>query len=316
MGTGKEIPGIKKPEIIELPRVSDRMTFLYLEHCQINRQDGAITVKDQRGTAFVPAAQFSVLLLGPGTSITHKAIELIGDTGVSLVWTGEKGIRFYASGRALSSKTTLLLQQAKLVSNQRSHVNVARKMYQMRFPNEDVSGLTIQQLRGREGSRIRKVYKEAAEKWNIPWNRREYNPDSFEDGSPVNQALSAGHVCLYGLAHAVIVAMGCSPGLGFVHVGHEKSFVYDIADLYKAETTIPLAFEVASQEDIEDIPGAMRRKTRNILYREHILERMVKDICYLLDNESLKASGSHTIEAKLYLWDDLTGTAESGVMYG
>ena len=316
MGTGKEIPGIKKPEIIELPRVSDRMTFLYLEHCQLNRQDGAITVKDQRGTTFVPAAQFSVFLLGPGTSITHKAIELIGDTGTTLIWTGEKGIRFYASGRALSSKTTLLLQQAKLVSSQRSHVNVARKMYQMRFPNEDVSGLTIQQLRGREGSRIRKVYKEAAEKWNIPWNRREYNPDSFEDGSPVNQALSAGHVCLYGLAHAVIVAMGCSPGLGFVHVGHEKSFVYDIADLYKAETTIPLAFEVASQEDIEDIPGAMRRKTRNILYREHILERMVKDICYLLDNESLKASGSHTIEAKLYLWDDLTGTAESGVMYG
>ena len=83
------IPGVKKPNLINLPQISDRMTFLYLEHCQLNRQDGAITIRDQRGTVFVPAAQFSVLLLGPGTSITLKAVELIGDAGVTLIWVGE-----------------------------------------------------------------------------------------------------------------------------------------------------------------------------------------------------------------------------------
>ena len=87
------------------------------------------------------------------------------------------------------------------------------------------------------------------------------------------------HACLYGLAHAVIVALGCAPGLGFVHVGHECSFVYDIADLYKAEVTIPIAFEVAAQAP-EDLPAVVRRRVRH-----HILERMVHDIRWLLLTE-------------------------------
>ena len=123
------------------------------------------------------------------------------------------------------------MRQATLVSNQRTHLAVARKMYEMRFPDEDVSGLTMQQLRGREGSRIRSVYRKYSQQYDIPWNGREYDPEDFSSGDPVNQALSAAHACLYGLAQAVILALGCSPGLGFVHIGHERSFVYDIADL-------------------------------------------------------------------------------------
>ena len=92
-------------------------------------------------------------------------------------------------------------------------------MYQLRFPNEDVSHLTMQQLRGREGSRTRNAYRQASKETGVPWNGRLYRPDDFAAGDSVNQALSAGHACLYGLAHAVIVALGCAPGLGFVHVG-------------------------------------------------------------------------------------------------
>ena len=110
-------------------------------------------------------------------------------------------------------------------------------MYQLRFPDEDISRLTMQQLRGREGSRVRQVYRKASKDTGVPWSGRLYRPEDFASGDAVNQALSAGHACLYGLAHAVIVALGCAPGLGFVHVGHECSFVYDIADLYKAEVT-------------------------------------------------------------------------------
>ena len=312
----RPIPGMKSPDLINLPQISDRMSFLYLEHCQLNRQDGAITIKDQRGTIFVPAAQFSVLLLGPGTSISHKAVELIGDAGVTLVWVGEKGVRFYAFGRALTTRSSLLIRQAKLVSNQRSHAAVVRKMYQMRFPREDVTGLTVQQLRGREGSRVRSAYRKAAKQWDIQWNGREYDPDNFEESNAVNQALSAGHVCLYGLAHAVIVALGCSTGLGFVHVGHENSFVYDIADLYKVETTIPLAFEVAA-EDPPDLPDVMRRRTRDMLYENHILERMVKDIHIILSEEEQlqDVSEIESPEAELFLWDDIRGTVNNGISY-
>ena len=181
----------------------------------------------------------------------------------------------------------------------------------MRFPNEDVSRLTLQQLRGREGARIRAVYKRVSKEWNVPWNGREYDPDDFTSGDSVNQALSAGHACLYGLAHAVIAALGCSPGLGFVHVGHENSFVYDIADLYKADITIPLAFEVAATISKEEIPSVMRRKTRDKMVKMNILKQMVHDIKSLFAKEG-EAEDSDAV----YLWDNKVGEVENGHSYG
>lgn len=307
------IPGMQRPDLQALPQIRDRMTFLYIEHCTIGRQDGAITVTDERGTVHVPAASLSVLLLGPGTRITHRGMELIGDSGVTTVWVGEGGVRYYASGRLLTHRAGLLIRQAELVSNKRSHLAVAKKMYAMRFPDEDVSGLTMQQLRGREGARVRNIYREESQKWNVPWNGRQYDPENFESGDAVNQALSAGHACLYGLAHAVIAALGCSAGLGFVHVGHECSFVYDIADLYKAETTIPIAFEIASAQP-DDISAAVRRRMRDELMQSHILERMTKDIQYLLTNME---DDPKPVEADVVrLWDDRVGTVRNAVSYG
>ena len=201
------------------------------------------------------------------------------------------------------------MRQAALVSNMRSHLSVAKKMYQMRFPDEDVSGLTMQQLRGREGARVRGIYRQESAKWNVPWNGRQYDPEDYASGDAVNQALSAGHACLYGLAHAVIAALGCSPGLGFVHVGHECSFVYDVADLYKAETTIPVAFEIAAQE-VDDVGAAVRRRMRDEIAKNHILERMTKDIQLLLSAED------EPLEANVVrLWDE-NGTVKNATSYG
>lgn len=305
-----EMPGIVRPDLQALPQIRDRMTFLYLEHCTLNWQDGAITVTEERGCVHVPAASISALLLGPGTRITHRGMELIGDSGVTVVWVGENGVRYYASGRPLTHRAGLLMRQAALVSNMRSHLSVARKMYQMRFPEDDVSGLTMQQLRGREGARVRRIYRQASEKWNIPWNGRQYDPEDYAAGDPVNQALSAGHACLYGLAHAVIAALGCSPGLGFVHVGHECSFVYDVADLYKAETTIPIAFEIAAQ-DAPDIGAAVRRRMRDEMMRLHLLERMTKDIQFLLNEEEETPLEADVVR----LWDE-SGTVKNATSYG
>lgn len=307
-----DIPGMARPELQALPQIADRMTFLYLEHCVLNRQDGAITVTDDKGTVFIPAAAISVLLLGPGTKVTHRAMELIGDAGVSVLWVGEHGVRYYAGGRALTHRAQLLMRQAELVSNTRLRLGVVRQMYSMRFPGEDVSGLTLQQLRGREGARIRKVYRESAKRWNISWSGRVYDPDDFSSGDPVNQALSAGHACLYGAAHAVIQALGCSPGLGFVHTGHDCSFVYDIADLYKAEITIPLAFEMAATAQMSQMASQMRRRTRDALVQNHIMERMVRDIRALLS----QGDEIQVVENAVYLWDDKQGMVENGYSYG
>ena len=302
--------GMVRPELQALPQIRDRMTFLYLEHCKLNREDGSITASGIKGVVHVPSASISVLLLGPGTAVSHRAIELIGDSGVSIVWVGEHGVRFYAAGRPLTHSSRLLVRQAELCSNQRKHLEVARKMYAMRFPGEDVSSLTMQQLRGREGSRIRQVYSACSKKYNVPWKRRNFDPDNYSEGDDINKALSAAHTCLYGLAHAVICALGCSPGLGFVHVGHELSFVYDVADLYKAEITIPIAFQAASNPE-DDIGAVTRRSVRDAFAKTHILERIVRDIHYLLQDDSVE---NFDIEA-LYLWNGQYGNLPSGVNY-
>lgn len=261
---------------------------------------------------FVPAALISVLMLGPGVDVTHRAMELIGDSGTSVVWVGERGVRQYAHGRALTHSSALLVAQAKLVSNSRSRVAVARKMYQMRFPDTDVSGLTMQELRGKEGARVRSVYREQSKKYAVKWDRREYDPDDYEAGSPINQALTAAHSALYGLSYSVISALGVSPGLGFVHTGHDLSFVYDFADLYKAEVTIPIAFAVtASLEEGEDVGRKTRLAVRDAFIDGKIMQRMVHDLKFLLGETEIKDEDADLVN----LWDDKMGLQKMGVQY-
>lgn len=303
--------GAKKPELSELSRVRDRITFLYLEHAKLNRQDSAILVTDNRGTAFVPAAIVSVLMLGPGVDVTHRAMELIGDAGMGVVWVGEHGVRQYAYGRPLNHSSRLIEAQARLVSNQRSRVAVARKMYQMRFPDEDVSELTMQELRGKEGSRVRRVYREQSQKTKVPWSRREYNPDNFDAGTPINKALTAAHQALYGLSYSVIAAMGASAGLGFVHTGHDLSFVYDFADLYKAEISIPVAFKIAAEfGNDKDIGSRTRLAMRDAFADGKLLSRMVTDL-----KDILGVSETDISVGIINLWDDKLGLQKFGVQY-
>lgn len=304
--------GARKTHLHELPRIGDRVSFIYIEHAKISRQDSAITVLDKRGLVKIPAAMVGVLLLGPGTDITHRAVELIGDTGTSMVWVGERGVRHYAHGRPLAHSTSLLEKQGKLVSNTRSRLATARMMYQMRFPGEDVSKLTMQQLRGREGARVRKAYRLQAAKYGVEWTRREYDPDDFLGGSVINQALSAANVALYGLVHSIVVALGMSPGLGFIHTGHDRAFIYDIADLYKSEHTVPIAFQIASQYSKEDDIGRItRHAVRDSFVDGKLMKRAVKDIQTLME---VDLENSIEIEA-LSLWDDREKLVQHGVNY-
>lgn len=307
-----DLIGPKKPELTELPRIEDRVSFIYVEHAKINRQDGALTVMDSKGIVRIPAAIIGILLLGPGTDISHRAVELLGDMGTSIIWVGERGVRFYANGRPLAHSTKYLEKQAVLFSNRNTRLLVARKMYQIRFPGEDVMKLTMQQLRGREGARIRNLYRQEAKRYEIDWTKRDYDPNNYEDGSPVNKALSAANVALYGICHSVIVALGMSPGLGFVHTGHDKSFVYDIADLYKAEYTIPLAFKLASEvtED-EDIGRLARLRLRDKCVDGKLMKKIVKDLQYLME---INPEDDIKIET-INLWDEKGKLVKYGVNY-
>ena len=117
---------------------------------------------------------------------------------------------------------------------------------------------------------------------------------------------------MYGLVHSIIVALGISPGLGFVHSGHDLAFVYDIADLYKAEITIPISFEIASLNlENEDIETITRKAIRDTIQKEKLMERIVKDVQYLLEipkEEEIEID-------QIHLWDDKEEHVEYGINY-
>ncbi|GAA1309313.1 type I-E CRISPR-associated endonuclease Cas1e [Saccharothrix xinjiangensis] len=301
-----DIPGAKPVPLSQLVRAQDRLSFLYLEHCEVSRDDNAITATDKRGTVHIPAATLGALLLGPGTNVTQQAMVLLAESGSTAVWVGEHAVRYYAHGRTLAAP---------------SRLRVARQMYAMRFLGEDTDSLTMQQLRGREGARVRRLYREHAQRTGVQWQRRDYDVSDFDSGTPVNRALSAANTSLYGVVHAVIVALGCAPGLGFVHTGHVKSFVYDIADLYKADITIPIAFDVTARE-VADIGTETRRAVRDRMRDGVFFDRCVRDIKTLLrEDEGRVEYGPEAFEDPdfdsnvVMLWDDNGRAVAGGTNY-
>lgn len=307
-------PGAPPPDLTELVRAEDRLSFVYVERAIIHRDQNAITATDERGVIHIPAASLGALLLGPGTNVTHQAMLLLAESGSTAVWVGERGVRYYAHGRSLARSSRLLEAQAKAFANQSSRLRVARDMYSMRFPGEDIDGLTMQQLRGREGARIRKLYRAESTRSGVPWNKRDYDVDDFDNSDLINMALSAAHTCLYGIVHAVIVAMGCAPGLGFVHTGHVRSFVYDVADLYKAEITIPIAFSVAASNPV-DIEAETRHAVRDAVHDGSLLPRCARDIRRLLipeDPDAQELEESNVVR----LWDGGNRSVVGGTSYG
>jgi CRISP-associated protein Cas1 len=273
----------------ELTRVGDRVSFLYLEHCTVHRADNAVTATDADGVTHIPSATIGTLLLGPGTRVTHQAMALLGESGAAVAWVGEHGVRFYSGGRALTRSSRLLEAQATAWANRRTRVEVARAMYRMRFPGEDTAGHSREALLRMEGRRLKECYRRESARTGVPWVRREFNRDDFSAADAPNQGITAAAQCMYGVAHAVVAALGCSPGLGFVHSGHERSFVLDVADLYKTEVAIPAAFDAAA-DGIEDVPTRTRRALRDRINATRLLERCTSDIKELLRYEEFAAA--------------------------
>ncbi|WP_165985106.1 type I-E CRISPR-associated endonuclease Cas1e [Streptomyces sp. YIM 98790] len=265
----------------DLTRIVDRVSFVYLERCTVHREDNAITATDADGVTHIPSATIGTLLLGPGTRVTHQAMSVLGECGAGVVWVGEQGVRFYAGGRALTRSSGLVEAQATAWANRRTRLEVARAMYRLRFPDEDPAGCTRQDLLSMEGRRLKECYRRESARTGVPWRRREYNRDDFSAGDAPNQGVTAAAQCMYGIAHAVVTALGCSPGLGFVHSGHERSFVMDVADLYKTDVAIPAAFDAAA-EGQEDVATRTRRALRDRISQTGLLDRCVKDIKNLL----------------------------------
>lgn len=179
------LTGMKAPARIELPRIEERISFLYAEQCRLEKDDGAILIQTNRGTVSVPAGQLIVLMLGPGTTVTHRMVQIASEAGMQIVWCGEDGVRFYAGGSSLSGNTDLLLKQAEIVSNSRLRLAAAKRMYSIRYPDEDFSNCTMKQLLGKEGKHVSHRYRELAGQYNLEWKGRRYSAKNYESNTPL-----------------------------------------------------------------------------------------------------------------------------------
>lgn len=265
-----------------LPRFDDRWAYLYLEHGTIEVDSSGLVMIDAQGTTRIPMDQVGLLMLGPGTKITHAAIKALSESNTLLAWTGEQGVRCYASATGGTFSSHRLLRQAALYGDPASRRQVARRMYQKRFPAILPPHTPIEQIRGMEGARVRQAYRQLAEAHKVQWAGREYNQGDWNAADPLNRALSTANACLYGICHAAILSAGYSPAIGFVHVGKMLSFVYDIADLYKTEVTVPLSFTTVADSD-QEIERRVRHGCRDAFHKARLVERILPDIAEVLD---------------------------------
>lgn len=302
-----------------LPKVKDSWTYLYVEHAVVEQDDRAIAVIDKEGRVPVPCAALSLLMLGPGTKITHNAIRTLADNGCLVAWAGEEGVRFYAVGLGETRSSSNLLRQAAMLSDPELRLRVVRRMYEQRFPEQLDSSLNLKQIRGKEGVRVRETYAHWSRETGVKWEGRFYKQNDWRRAEPINRALSAANSCLYGVAHAAIVAAGYSPALGFIHTGKMLSFVYDVADLYKAEISIPAAFRCTAAGE-QKLESRVRHLCRDQIRERRMLERIVADLGQLFESEGLDRHEAELLDrfdAKPGgLWDSEEGQVEGGVNYG
>ncbi len=260
-----------------LPKIRDSVSSLFIERGRVDRDEAAIAVHDKAGKTPIPVASLAVLVLGPGTTITHAAIRVLAENCCLVIWAGEENVRFYAFGTGGTRSAAPLLHQARLASSDDSRLEVVKRMYRMRFSEEFDSSLSVEALRGMEGVRVREAYARWSKETGAPWSGRSYDRGNWRSADPVNRALSCANSCLYGVCHAAIVATGFSPAIGFIHTGKQLSFVYDIADLYKVDISIPLAFRAAA-EGLTDLERQVRLRCRDLFRERKLLQTIVPDI--------------------------------------
>jgi CRISPR-associated protein Cas1 len=221
-------------------------------------------------------------MLEPGARISHAAVALAASAGTLIVWVGEAGVRLYAAGNPGGARSNKLLWQANLALNEDARLKVVRRMFELRFGEVAPERRSIDQLRGIEGARVRRLYELIAQKNGVSWRGRNYDPANFDDGDIPNRCLSAATSCLYGLTEAAILAAGYAPAIGFLHTGKPLSFVYDIADIFKFDSVVPVAMQIAGQaiqgKLAGEPSGEVRRACRDAFRRALLLEKIIPTI--------------------------------------
>lgn len=265
------------PPLKPIP-IKDRLSILFVEKGNLDVLDGAFVVVDKTGVrTHIPVGGVACLMLEPGTRVSHMAVMLAARVGCLLVWVGDGGVRLYASGQPGGARADRLLYQAKLALDDTARLKVVRKMYTLRFKEEPPERRSVDQLRGIEGVRVRKMYELLARQHRVEWRSRNFDHTDWESGDIPNRCLSSATACLYGICEAAILAAGYAPAVGFIHTGKPQSFVYDIADIFKFETVVPVAFRIAAKKPNNPV-REVRLACRDAFRQSRILHRIIPTI--------------------------------------
>ena len=280
------------PPLKPIP-IKDRISILFVEKGNLDVLDGAFVVVDKNGIrTHIPVGSVACLMLEPGTRVSHAAVTLAARVGCLLVWVGEAGVRLYASGQPGGARADRLLYQARLALDDEARLKVVRKMYTMRFKEEPPSRRSVEQLRGIEGARVRKLYELLASQYKVEWKMRNYDADNWGSGDIPNRCLSSATACLYGVCEAAILAAGYAPAIGFIHTGKPQSFVYDIADVFKFDTVVPVAFRIAARKP-SDPERDVRLACREAFRQTRLVRHIIPAIEEILSAGGLSVPGAH-----------------------
>jgi len=278
------------PPLKPIP-IKDRISVAYVEKGNLDVLDGAFVVVDKNGVrTHMPVGNLVCIMLEPGTRVSHAAVTLASRVGCLLIWIGDGGVRLYASGQPGGARADRLLYQARLALDDEARLKVVRKMYELRFKERPPERRSIEQLRGIEAVRVRKMYELFARQYGVKWKFRNYDYNEWESGDVPNRCLSSATACLYGITEAAILAAGYAPAVGFIHTGKPQSFVYDIADLFKFETVVPMAFRVAARNP-KDPEREVRLACRDAFRQSRLLHRIIPTIEQVLSAGGLPFPG-------------------------
>jgi len=269
-----------------LPQVKDKYPFLYLERGRLEIDDSSIKWIDSTNNVVpLPVATLNALLLGPGTTVTHDAVRTATAANCSICWVGEDSLLFYAAGFLPTADTRNLKKQIELSADPKKSIEVARRMFARRFPDADLKEKSLQEMMGMEGNRVRALYQQKAEQYQVGWKGSSFTPGKFATSDLTNQILTSTNAALYGVLCSAVHSMGYSPHIGFIHSGSPLPFVYDLADLYKAELCIDMAFaltrDLAGRYDKHKVAGAFRKRVIEM----DLLAKLGEDIAIMLGGE-------------------------------
>ena len=267
----------------------DRAGLLYLARGALTARDGTLAFVQGESTASdalapgdyaIPLQGVSMILLGPGSTVSHDALRLLALARTALAAVGQDGVRLYTAPPLIPDRSGLARAQARCWTDEGQRLDVARRMYAWRL-GKVLPHRSLDVLRGIEGARMKESYRLIAQQIGVEWRGRRYDRARPNAGDLPNQALNHASSAVEGAAAIAVSATGTIPQLGFIHEDPGQSFVLDIADLYRASITIPCAFRAAKRvadQRLDNIERVTRRSVGNTLAREQIIPAMIERI--------------------------------------